>query len=100
MLVLLAPLLLSFIGEGFAAHAYLKAFLAVVFVAKSFVGPAELYLNVLDRQKIGTLVLLMIAALSMALNIILIPVLGLLGAAIATSASLVVLTDCLFVIAR
>jgi O-antigen/teichoic acid export membrane protein len=38
-LVLLAPLLLSFFGKGFAAHAYLTAVLAVGFVAKSFVAP-------------------------------------------------------------
>jgi O-antigen/teichoic acid export membrane protein len=42
----------------------------------------------------------MAAALNMALNIVLIPMLGLLGAEIATSASLAVLTACLCVTAR
>jgi O-antigen/teichoic acid export membrane protein len=99
-IVLLAPLLLSFFGKGFADHSYLIAVLAVGFVAKSFVGPAELYLSVLGQQKICALVLLMAASLNMALNIILIPLFGLLGAAVATSASLVVLAACLFVTAR
>lgn len=100
VIVLLAPLLLSLFGKDFAAHAYLTAVLAIGFVAKSFVGPAELYLNVLGQQKICALALLAAAALNMALNIILIPIVGLLGAAIATTVALVVLSVSLNVIAK
>lgn len=100
VLVAAAPFLLSFFGEDFAAHAYLATILALGFVAKSVVGPAELYLNVLGHQKICALVLLVAAAVNMALNIALLPLLGLMGAAIATTISLVVLAVSLFVIAH
>jgi len=100
VLVTLAPMLLMLFGKDFAGHAYLTAVLAVGFVAKSFVGPAELYLNVLGHQRICAIILLFAATLNMTLNIVLIPLLGLLGAAIATSASLVTLAIGLFVVSR
>ena len=100
VIVLLAPALLSLFGADFAAHAYLTAVLAIGFVAKSFVGPAELYLNVLGQQRVCALVLLVAAAINMVLNIVLIPLIGLLGAAMATSVAYVVLSIGLFVIAR
>lgn len=97
---LMAPLLLSLFGHDFAGHAYLTVVLAIGFVARSFVGPAELYLNVLGYQKVCAMVLLSAAVLNMALNILLIPSIGLLGAAIATSISLVVLSAGLFLLVR
>jgi O-antigen/teichoic acid export membrane protein len=100
LIVIMAPLLLSFFGKDFATHSYLTAVLAVGFVAKGFVGPAELYLNVMGQQKICALTLMASAVLNMVLNIMLIPMLGLLGAAIATAFSLVVLSIGLFLIAR
>ena len=100
VIVLLAPFLLSLFGDDFVAHAYLTAVLAIGFVAKSFVGPAELYLNVLGQQKICALVFLVAAVLNMLLNIILIPLFGLLGAAIATSTALVGLSVGLFFITK
>lgn len=99
-IVVLAPVLLSLFGADFAAHAYLTAVLAVGFVAKGFVGPAELYLNVLGQQRICALTLVGAAVLNMALNVVLIPIFGLLGAAIATSVSFVALAIALFVIVR
>lgn len=100
VLVMIAPFLLSFFGRDFAAHANLATILAIGFVAKSVVGPAELYLNVLGHQKICALTLMMAATVNMVLNIILIPIFGLMGAAIATSVSLTVLAVALFFIMR
>ena len=100
ILVALAPMLLSLFGKDFAAHGYLTAVLAIGFVAKSWVGPAELYLNVLGYQKLCAAILLVSAAVNILLNIALIPVLGLLGAAIATSVSLIVLAVSLFFISH
>ena len=99
-IVALAPLLLSLFGQDFTAHAYLTAILAIGFVAKGFVGPAELFLNVLDQQRACALVLMSAAALNIALNIALIPWLGLAGAAIATATAFTILAAILFVIAR
>ncbi|MBU2533602.1 MAG: lipopolysaccharide biosynthesis protein [Alphaproteobacteria bacterium] len=100
LLVLLAPYLLELFGREFVAHSHLTIVLAAGFLAKAFVGPAELYLNVLGQQKICALTLLLAAALNMVLNIALIPYMGLLGAAIATSVSLTVLAGSLHWIAR
>lgn len=99
-IVVLAPFLLSLFGDDFVAHSYLTAVLAIGFLAKSFVGPAELYLNVMGQQRVCALVLILAAVLNMLLNIALIPLLGLLGAAIATTAALIALSIGLFVITR
>ncbi len=98
VLVSIAPWLLSFFGEDFASQSGLAAVLAIGFVAKSAVGPAELYLNVLGQQRICAVVLMLAAALNMALNIVLIPVYGLMGAAIATATALVLLSIALFLV--
>ena len=68
MIVALAPHLLSLFGGDFKAHAYLTTVLAFGFVPKSFVGPAELYLNVLGHQKICALTLMAAAAVNMVLG--------------------------------
>lgn len=99
-IVALSPFLLSLFGRDFTAHAYLTGILAFGFVAKGFVGPAELFLNVLGQQRACALVLMSAAALNIALNVVLIPWVGLAGAAIATAMSFVVLALALFVIAR
>jgi len=95
-----APLLLSLFGRDFTAHAYLTAILAVGFVVKGFVGPAELFFNVLGHQRTCALVLMGAVLLNVVLNATLIPRLGLTGAAVATSISFVVLAKALHVIAR
>ncbi len=99
-LVFLAPFLLSLFGDDFAAHAYLTGVLAIGFVAKSFVGPAELYLNVLGQQRSCALALFAAAVLNIVLNAVFIPIIGLLGAALATTITLMVLSISLYVIAK
>lgn len=100
VLVTVAPVLLLLFGKDFAGHAYLTAILAVGFVAKGFVGPAELYLNVLGQQRTCAVILLAAAAVNITLNIALIPVFGLAGAAVATALSLFALSIGLFLTAR
>jgi O-antigen/teichoic acid export membrane protein len=52
-------------------------------------GPAEFLLNMLGQQKLCAAVLVTTAVLNIALNFALVPAFGLLGAATATSVSLV-----------
>jgi O-antigen/teichoic acid export membrane protein len=93
--MLASPFLLSLFGHDFTAHAYLTAILAVGFVAKGIVGPAELFLNVLGQQRACALVLMAAATLNITLNIVLIP-----SAGFAAAASFAVLALAFFLIAR
>ncbi len=100
VIVALSPFLLSLFGEEFANYAYLTAVLSVGFVVRSVVGPSELYLNVLGHQRACAAVLSGAALLNVVLNILLIPLFGLLGAALATTVSLIGLAASMFVIAK
>ena len=98
VVVLMAPLLLGLFGSGFADQAHLTGILALGFIARGFVGPAELYLNVVGEQRACAVVLLAAAASNVALNIALIPWIGLEGAAVATTISLIVMSTGLYVL--
>jgi len=63
--------------------------LVVGFLFRSSMGPAEFLLNMLGQQKLCAIVLATMAILNVALNFALVPTFGLLGAATATSVSLV-----------
>lgn len=63
--------------------------LAIGLIVKASVGPAEFLLNMLGEQLRSAAVLVFTAILNVALNFILIPHFGLLGAAAATSLSLI-----------
>jgi O-antigen/teichoic acid export membrane protein len=63
--------------------------LVVGFLFRSSMGPAEFLLNMLGQQRLCATVLVTTALLNIALNLALVPAFGLLGAAVATSASLV-----------
>jgi O-antigen/teichoic acid export membrane protein len=63
--------------------------LVVGFLFRSSMGPAEFLLNMLGEHKICAMVLVTTALLNIALNLVLVPMSGLIGAATATSISLV-----------
>jgi O-antigen/teichoic acid export membrane protein len=63
--------------------------LVVGFLFRSSMGPAEFLLNMLGEQTLCAAVLATTAALNIALNLALVPAFGLIGAATATSLSLV-----------
>ncbi len=89
VLVLLAlgrPLLWLF-GPEFTSGYAAMFVLASGFLIRAAVGTAEYVLNMLGEQKLCAGVLFLAAGLNLALNFALIPPLGLLGAAIATAAS-------------
>jgi O-antigen/teichoic acid export membrane protein len=63
--------------------------LAVGFLARAAVGPAELLLNMLGEQRSCAAILVLAAAADIALGLILVPHYGIVGAAIATASALI-----------
>jgi O-antigen/teichoic acid export membrane protein len=89
LLALGMPLLWLF-GPQFVAGYPVMMILVVGFLFRSSMGPAEFLLNMLGEQKLCAAVLVVTAVLNVALNFALVPRFGLVGAATATSVSLVV----------
>jgi O-antigen/teichoic acid export membrane protein len=89
LLALGVPLLWLF-GPQFVEGYPVMLILVVGFLFRSSMGPAEFLLNMLGQQKLCATVLVTTAVLNVALNFALVPHFGLLGAATATSVSLVV----------
>jgi len=93
-LVILAlghPLLWLF-GPQFTSGFPVMMILVAGLLVRSSIGPAEFLLNMLGQQRRCAAAMVTSAALNIALNLLLVPVWGLVGAAIATSASLIVLS--------
>jgi O-antigen/teichoic acid export membrane protein len=63
--------------------------LAIGFLVRASMGPAEFILNMLGEQQLCALVLVVSAVLDVALSFALVPVFGMIGAAVATSVALV-----------
>jgi O-antigen/teichoic acid export membrane protein len=88
LLALGIPLLWLF-GPKFVAGYPVMGILVVGFLFRSSMGPAEFLLNMLGEQRRCAAVLATTALLNVALNLALVPMFGLIGAATATSLSLV-----------
>lgn len=88
ILALGKPLLWLF-GPQFDAGYPVMCILVVGFLFRSSMGPAEYLLNMLGEQALCATVLVAAAVLNVALNFALVPAFGLIGAACATSLSLV-----------
>jgi O-antigen/teichoic acid export membrane protein len=78
------PLLLLF-GPQFEAGYPVMAVIVVGFLFRSAMGPVELLLNMLGQQRWCATVLVACAALDVALNLVMVPRFGMLGAATASS---------------
>jgi O-antigen/teichoic acid export membrane protein len=81
--------LLSLFGPEFEAGYPTMLILAIGYLARSAMGPAEMLLNMLGEQRLCALLLTTTAILNLALNLALVPRFGLAGAAAATAAALV-----------
>jgi O-antigen/teichoic acid export membrane protein len=88
LLALGLPLLWLF-GPKFVSGYPVMLILVVGYLFRSSMGPAEFLLNMLGQQRVCAAVLVSTATLNVVLNFALVPAFGLLGAATATSASLV-----------
>jgi O-antigen/teichoic acid export membrane protein len=81
--------ILSLFGPQFTSGYPVMCILIVGFLFRSAMGPAEHLLNMLGHQVLCAKVLSAAAALNLALNFALVPTWGLIGAACATSLSLI-----------
>jgi O-antigen/teichoic acid export membrane protein len=81
------PLLWLF-GPQFTEGYPVMLILVIGFLFRSAMGPAEFLLNMLGKQSLCAAVQVAVALLCVALNFLLIPVYGLIGAATATSIAL------------
>ncbi len=99
LLALGHPLLRLF-GREFVSGYYLMFIIAIGLLARASVGPAERLLNMLGERRACALVYGASFAISLILCIVLIPRLGLAGAAIASSAALVFELASLFLVAK
>jgi O-antigen/teichoic acid export membrane protein len=81
--------LLSLFGAGFEAGYDVMFILAIGMLARAAVGPAERLLNMLGERKQCAAVYAIAFAINLALCVLLIPRIGIEGAAIATSTALV-----------
>ena len=88
ILALGKPLLWLFNPEFTAAYPVMFV-LAIGFLVRASMGPAEFVLNMLGEQGLCALVLVVSAVLDVALSFALVPAFGMLGAAAATSIALV-----------
>jgi O-antigen/teichoic acid export membrane protein len=99
LLVLGKPLLWLFDPQFTAAYPVMCV-LAVGFLVRASMGPAEFVLNMLGEQTLCALVLLVSAALDVALSFALVPAFGMMGAAAATSIALATAALMSYVVAR
>lgn len=88
-LLVIAPLLLRLFGEGFEAGYPLIGLLMVGVLARASIGPADALLTMTGLQKTCAGIYGTTFVINIGLNLILIPLLGLPGAAIATSCAII-----------
>ena len=92
--------LLRLYGADFVSGYYLMFIIAIGLLARASVGPAERLLNMLGERRSCALVYGLSFALDLVLCVVLIPRIGLAGAAIASSVALVFESAGLFAIAK
>jgi O-antigen/teichoic acid export membrane protein len=100
VLLLLGRPLLRLYGPDFVSGYYLMFIIAIGLLARASVGPAERLLNMLGERRSCALVYAGSFALNLVLLMVLIPPLGLLGAAIAGAVALVFESASLFALAK
>ncbi len=88
--------LLALFGPGFVEGYYLMFILAVGLMARAAVGPVERLLNMLGEQNACAAVYATAFALNLVLCVVLIPQIGVAGAAVATATALIVESLLLF----
>jgi O-antigen/teichoic acid export membrane protein len=92
--------LLSLFGPQFAPGYPIMFVLAIGLLARAAIGPMERFLNMLDQQRVVALSYAIAIAVNIALCVLLIPRLGAMGAAIATTVALMIETVSLFIITK
>ncbi|MDN3721021.1 polysaccharide biosynthesis C-terminal domain-containing protein [Roseibium salinum] len=99
-LLVIAPLLLRLFGSGFESGYVLIALLMIGVLARASVGPADALLSMTGHQNACAGIYATTFMLNVAFNLILIPLLGLAGAAIATSCAILFEATALALVAK
>ncbi|WP_417691961.1 lipopolysaccharide biosynthesis protein [Roseibium sp.] len=99
-LLLVAPLLLRLFGSDFASGYPVLAVLIIGVLARASVGPVDALLTMSGHQKSCAWIYAGTFVVNVVCNLILIPRLGLVGAALATALSIVFEAICLSTVAR
>ena len=89
LLALFSSRVLEFFGEGYSAANMALIILLAGQIINTFCGSIGVYLNMTGKQKKFQIILISALVINIVLNYILIPIHGMIGAAIATSASMV-----------
>jgi O-antigen/teichoic acid export membrane protein len=92
--------LLALFGPQFTAGYQLMYILAAGLLARAAIGPMERFLNVIGQQRACALIYGGAFLINLALCFVLIPPFGVVGAAVAISAALIVETIALVIVAR
>jgi len=92
--------ILSLFGPQFADGYPLMFILAIGLLVRAAIGPMERFLSMLGEQRISALVYAGAFAVNLGLCFVLIPLFGLVGAALATAIALIVETILLFVVTK
>ncbi|MEQ9519277.1 MAG: lipopolysaccharide biosynthesis protein [Parvibaculum sp.] len=88
IIYLMAPFLLTLFGDGFVGAMPVLGVLMIGLIVQAFSGPAESVLNMSGHERTTALTYSCALLLNIALNLVLIPIYGAVGAAIATALSL------------
>jgi O-antigen/teichoic acid export membrane protein len=99
ILALGEPLLLLF-GRSFVSGYYLMFIIAIGMLARASVGPAERLLNMLGERRACALVYAGSFSINLGLSVLLLPRIGLAGAAVASAVALIFESLSLFLVAK
>jgi O-antigen/teichoic acid export membrane protein len=95
ILIFAKDILVILFGSAYGVGAVALQILILAYLVKGFVGPAPEALMTLNKTKLLFYVNSIMAVLNMIFNYFLIPLLGVMGAAIATSSSIII-RECIF----
>ncbi|MCY0092460.1 lipopolysaccharide biosynthesis protein [Hoeflea ulvae] len=100
LVILAGPFLLSLFGPAFQEGHMIMIVLFAGIIAKAMIGPGEVLLTMAGEHRICAAIYAVALAANLGINIVLIPVWGLLGAATATAAAMVIEAGLLHIIIR
>ena len=88
-IIIFSTYLLSFFGSDYTLAKNSLIILASSQLFNSISGPSAIFLNMTGRQKSLNIILIIALLINVTLNVILIPILGMIGAALSTAISLI-----------
>lgn len=100
IMIAMGKIILSFFGAEFVLGYPVLYILTIGVLARASIGPAELFLTMADEQNLCAKIYASTFFINLILNLLLIPIMGLYGAALATSSSIIIETICLYLSVR